>query len=316
MRVDRILSEYDYGRSGLVRWAGFGSLDTVRNSPGVDVFRYRDYRLYLRDTYKCRKDAEYGFSYRSFARSAGFSAPNYLKLVTDGQRNLTPEMAQRFAAALGLRGESADYFCDLVAFNQAATAPERERWYQRLRRYRRYKEVFRLDAAHAAYHSAWYIPAVRELVACSGFREEPHWIARALQPNISAAMAERALKVLLELGLVNRDGEGRLIQSDPLLSTGDDAPLGHHIATYHRAMLERAAEALDNVPRDQREIASLTLNLNAEQARALKQRLYEFRQELLQTFTEPSDAGVPDRVVQVNFQMFPLTRESEKDPQR
>ena len=64
----------------------------------VDVFRYRDYRQYLRDVYGARKQSEYGFSYRAFARKAGLSAPNYLKLVADGQRKLTPEMATRFAA--------------------------------------------------------------------------------------------------------------------------------------------------------------------------------------------------------------------------
>src|ERR1043165_3285087 len=98
----------------------------------VDVFEYRDYRAFLRDVYKARKNSEYGFSYRSFAKRAGLSAPNYLKLVAEGERNLTAEMAGRFAQALGLEAEAAGYFCDLVAFNQASTANERERCYQRL----------------------------------------------------------------------------------------------------------------------------------------------------------------------------------------
>ena len=275
----------------------------------VDIFHYRDYRQYLRDVYAARKKSEYGFSYRAFAKKAGFSAPNYLKLVTEGERNLTPEMSSRFAAALGLSGESADYFCDLVSFNQAATAPERERCYQRLQRYRRYRNVFRLDAAHAAYHAEWYIPALRELIACAGFREDPHWIAQTLQPNITQRQAEQALKVLTELGLLTRDKAGRLMQSEPLLSTGDEQPLGHHVVTFHRAMMARAAEALDHVEREQREIASLTLSLSASQFKAFKERLYEVRQELLQASLETDrSGGPPDRVVQINFQMFPLAR--------
>jgi uncharacterized protein (TIGR02147 family) len=278
----------------------------------VDIFHYRDYRHYLRDVYSARKKSEYGFSYRAFAKRAGLSAPNYLKLVAEGQRNLAPEMATRFAAALGLAGEPADYFCDLVGFNQAASAPERERCYQRLCRYRRYRNAFRLDAAHAAYHSEWFIPAVRELVSCEGFREDPRWIARALRPNISQRQATHALEILEQLGFVVRSADGRLVQRDPLLSTGDDQPLGHHIATFHRAMLERAAEALDHVERDEREIASLTLSLNAAQFQAFKQRLYEVRQELLQASLEETDSnGGPDRVVQINFQMFPLARVDE-----
>jgi len=284
----------------------------VESATGVDVFRYRDYRSYLRDVYAARKKSEYGFSYRAFAKKAGLSAPNYLKLVSEGQRNLTPEMATRFAGALGLRGEAADYFCDLVGFNQASTARERERYYQRLRRYRRYKSSFRLDAAHAAYHSEWYIPAVRELVACAGFREDPRWIASALRPNITQRQAEQALRVLDELGFVQRDANGGLVQSQPVLSTGDDRPLGHHIVSFHRAMLERAADALDHIERDEREVAALTLSLSAEQFKLFKQRLYDVRQELLQAAVEAADAGAPlDRVVQINFQMFPLARVDE-----
>jgi uncharacterized protein (TIGR02147 family) len=275
----------------------------------VDVFEYRDYRAFLRDVYTSRKQTEYGFSYRAFAKRAGSSAPNYLKLVAEGQRNLTAEMAGRFAAALGLNSEAAGYFCDLVAFNQAATAPERERCYQRLQSYRRYRNSFRLDAAHAAYHSEWYIPAIRELAACRGFREDPKWIARRLQPSITARQAQQALGVLEQLGLLVRDGAGRLVQHQAVLSTGDDQPLGHHITTFHRTMLERASDALDGVVREEREIAALTVGLDAARFRQFKERLYELRQELLHLAT--ASGGTPERVVQVNFQMFPLSRVDE-----
>ena len=92
-----------------------------RRSP-VDVFRYLDYRRFLADYYRARKAR--GFSYRAFSRAAGLGAPNYLKLVIDGQRNLTAAMAARFAHACGLSGEGADYFAQLVEFNQAP-APAR-----------------------------------------------------------------------------------------------------------------------------------------------------------------------------------------------
>ena len=310
MERGRILVEYVFARRRLVRSEAECHLEGVTSRVDVDVFRYRDYRQYLRDVYAARKGSEYGFSYRAFARKAGLGAPNYLKLVADGERNLTPEMASRFAQALGMRGEAADYFCDLVSFNQATTTEERERCYQRLRRYRRYKQAFRLDAAHAAYHSEWYIPAVRELIGCDGFKEDPRWIAQALSPSISLQKAEHALRVLEELSLVERDAEGRLVQKEPVVATGDDRPLGHHVLTFHRAMLERAADALDRVPREEREVGALTLSLSAAQHEAFKQRLYEMRQELLEASLE-RDGGPVDRVVQVNFQLFPLARVDE-----
>lgn len=277
-------------------------LESVAGQP--DVFRFRDYRAYLRAFYAHKKRHEYGFSLRAFSKRSGLRSSNYLKLVMDGDRNLTPEMAARFATACGLSGQASAYFCDLCAFNQAKNADERERTYGRLRRFRRYRETYRLDPAQEKYYSQWYIPAIRELCARPDFREDPKWIGRTLTPKVAPRDVERALSVLLELGLLERDGEGRLRQSESLVETAE-GPLSHHVVRFHRAMLERAADALDDTPRDEREIASLTLCLSEGQLEELKRRLVRIREELLHVFQSDDDAR---RVVQVNFQLFPLSK--------
>jgi len=276
----------------------------------VDVFRFRDYRAFLREYYERNKQRKSGYSLRAFSQVTGLRSPNYLKLVMDGDRNLTEPMALRFAEGCGLTGEAVEYFCELVAFNQARVARERELHYERLKRFTRFRKVHKLDAAQSAYHSEWYIPAVRELVARADFDEDPAWIAGTLLPPISAAQAKRALTVLLDLGLLVRDAAGRLAQPEALVET-PEGPLGHHVVEFHRAMMAHAAQALDLVPRADREIASLTLCLSAEQFEQLKGELSMFRSLLLQRYQANADA---QRVVQLNFQMFPLSnaRESEK----
>jgi uncharacterized protein (TIGR02147 family) len=259
----------------------------------------------LRDYYHKRKACEDGFSLRAFSSNTGLRSPNYFKLVMDGDRNLTSEMAVRFAESCGLTGEARDYFCALVAFNQAKSAKERQRCYELITRFAQYRKTYTLDAAQAEYHSYWYIPAIRELVVRRDFSEDPHWIAHTLLPNISPAQAKSALKVLLKLGLLVRDpATGRLIQRDPLVET-PEGPLGHHVVEYHRAMMALAADALDRVPRQEREIASLTLCLSEAQAANLKTELEELRQSLLQRYR--ADDGA-ERVVQLNVQMFPLSK--------
>ena len=227
--------------------------------------------------------------------------------ITAGCANLTPEVAIRFAKACGLRGQAAEYFTELVAFNQAKRAEERERAYARLAGFRRHRSVHRLDAAQTAYYSTWYLPAIRELCARSDFVEDARWIARTLRPAVASRDVERALSTLLKLGLLARDDTGRLRQVDPLVETAP-GPLPHQITRYHRAMMDRASEALDSVPRDEREIASLTLCLSEAQIAELKDRLAHLRDELLHTFQSGDDAR---RVVQINFQMFPLSAKEE-----
>jgi uncharacterized protein (TIGR02147 family) len=70
-------------------------------------------------------------------------------------------------------------------------------------------------------------------------------------------------------------------------------------------MMNRAAEAMDEIPASERDISSLTMCLGPDGLARLKERIQRFRRELLELSTL-EDA--PRQVVQVNFQLFPLTR--------
>lgn len=269
----------------------------------IDVFDYLDYRAYLRDAYLDGKKRR-GLSYRGFSRRVGLKSPNFLKRVIDGERNLSEEMAPRFAKALGLAGEAAAYFADLVRFNQARTATQRNAAYASLTGSRRYRKVRKLELAHAAYHATWYLPAIRELAARSDFREDPRWIAATLVPSIAIGDVTRALRTLLDLGLLVRDENGALRQGDPIVSTGPETS-GLHIANYHRTMMERASAAIDGIAPADRDISSLTLCLGEDGMRRLKDRVQRFRRELLELSAVEDD---PVQVVQLNFQLFPLSR--------
>jgi len=267
----------------------------------VDVFRYLDYRLFLADYYRAGKGR--GFSYRNFSRAARLRSPNYLKLVIEGQRNLTVEMAERFAAACRLKGDDAEYFVELVRLNQAASDAERNQAYRRLSGFQRYRQAQRLELAHAAYHANWYVPAIRELIGSPGFREDPDWIAQRLLPPISSRRAAQALESLLTLGLIERNESGELARHAAVVSTGAQTA-SMHIGNYHRAMLKRAEKAIEEVPAARRDISSLTLRVRESSIPQLKSRLARFRRELLE-LEEHEDDG--DQVLQLNLQLFPLT---------
>ena len=82
------------------------------------ITEYEDYRLYLRDFYEERKKTSV-FSWREFAKLAGFSSSGYLKLVCDGKTRLSKIGAVKVAPAMGLAGFQADYFCLMVEFCDA-----------------------------------------------------------------------------------------------------------------------------------------------------------------------------------------------------
>jgi uncharacterized protein (TIGR02147 family) len=270
----------------------------------VDVFAYRDYRAFLRAYSERQRAEKSGFSPAEFIKRAGLRSPNYFKLVVDGERNLTPDLAHRFAEACGLRDDSVAYFCALVAFNQAKTARERDLHYETLQGFRRFRAAHRLDGAQSAYHAEWYIPTIYELAGCVDFDADPRAIAKRLLPPISPKQAKDALDVLAELGLLVPDASGRLRPAESIVQT-PDGPLGHHVVQYHRTMMQRAAEALDHVPRAEREVASLTIAVSEQRMLELKAELEAFRHRLAQRYQADAHA---ERVVQVNFQLFPLSK--------
>jgi uncharacterized protein (TIGR02147 family) len=286
------------------------STRSKRSRAPVDVFRYRDYREFLAAFYAHAKPG--GLSYRGFARTAGLGAPNYLKLVIDGKRNLSSQMAERFASACHLNAESTEYFGLLVAFNQAESDTRRNELHEQLTRFARFRSAQRLDLAQKEYHSSWFIPAIRELLSCSELIEDPEWIAAQLEPAITEQEAAHALDVLERLGLVERDASGRLRQATRAVTTGQQAS-GLYIRNYHVELMQRAVHAMHHLPADERYISALTLSVSASTLAEVKARVVAFRQELVAL----CDADpAPSRVIQLNLQLFPLSRPvpSKKDP--
>ncbi len=275
---------------------------TKRTRAPVDVFRHRNYREFLAAFYAQGKSG--GLSYRGFARAAKLGAPNYLKLVIDGKRNLSPDMAERFAAACRLNEEATAYFKLLVEFDQAESDDERNALHERLARFSRFRTSQRLDLAQKEYHSSWYIPAVRELCACPAFREDPAWIAASLEPAISEKEAVHALEVLARLGLLERNESGQLVQSSRAVSTGQQAT-GLYIRNYHAELMQRALHAMHHLSPDERYISALTLSASASTLSEVRRRVLQFRQELVELCdADPS----PSQVIQLNLQLFPLSR--------
>jgi uncharacterized protein (TIGR02147 family) len=170
-----------------------------------DIFTYTDYRSFLRDYYLAAKAHHPRFSHRYFARRAGFTSPNFLKMVMDGDRNLGKERVDAVADALGLDVEERHFLAHLVAFNQPDTHAERNRYFDRIAATRRFRDARQLDGTYFEYLSHWYYPAIREMVGRADFREDPVWVAGQLLPAVKPAQAAAALEALLRLGLLQRD---------------------------------------------------------------------------------------------------------------
>lgn len=271
------------------------------------IYDFLDYRQFLRSFYEAEKARLPAFSYRYFARKAGFSSPNFLQLVIEGQRNLGKDSVERFVKALKLPAEEANFFRDLVAFNQAKNISEKNLYFEKVVQSRRFQVWRKLDGALLEYLRHWYYPAIRELAGRADFRDDPGWIADQLWARVSREEIARALGVLESLQLLVRGPDGRLSRGEPTVSTGPEARGAAKVvaAAFLRQMLERASESIDAVPPERRDVGSITVAVKKETIPELQERIRKFRRELLDRCDQDRD---PTEVYQVNIQLFPLTK--------
>jgi uncharacterized protein (TIGR02147 family) len=267
-----------------------------------DVLHYSNYRTYLADYYEFKKAESPVFSYRYFALKAGISSPNYLKLVMDGKRNLSKKSLVKFTAALGFKRLRAEFFENLVFFNQAETLAERNAYYGDILRTRAKAGLKKLDEAQFQLFSNWRHIAVRELAALKGFRADAGWVAKRLGKGVTEKEAEESLKVLSSLGLLRKTANG-LMQNDVNITTSDEVR-SLLVKNYHHQMIRLADTALDALPAARRDISSVTIPIRAKDFGKLKEHIQLMRKEL---FNLAAEAGSGEDVVQVNIQLFPLT---------
>lgn len=268
------------------------------------VFEYVDYRAFLRDHFEVSKATNANYSHRFFARRAGLSSSNFLKLVMDGKRNLGPTTIEKFVKALKLPPDEAAFFADLVALDQAQTVADKNRAFERVAANRRFRVARRLEGPLFKYLTHWYYPAVRELAGRPDFRDDPAWVAEQLMPKINLRQARAALTTLRQLGLLVEDEHGRLVRGDTSLTTGHEVR-SIVIPAYHRQMIEQAAASIENVAPDARDVSALTVCVKASSVDDLKQRIRRFREEMLHRCDEEVE---PEQVYQLCIQLFPLSR--------
>lgn len=268
-----------------------------------DVLQYTNYRVYLRDYYEYKKSTTAAFSLRFFAEKAGLSSHAHLKLTIDGKRNITKNTVTKLIHGLGLENQRAAYFESLVFFNQATTDEDKKVYYAQLVKASPRSKLHKMDKAQLRIFKEWHHSAILEMVGLKDFRPIPDQISKRLRGLITPAQVTESLNLLLELGLLVKTANGYR-QSNPLITT-DDEVQDIMVKMYHNQMLALSVRMLNDLPGPERDISALTFGIKRSDFANLKKHLQLMRKELLDFSAK---AGEAEDVVQINLQLFPLTR--------
>lgn len=270
----------------------------------IEIYSYTNFRKLLEDYYvQEKKKAPDKVSYRFLAKRAGFSSPNFLHLVIKGKKNLGHESIHRMARVMGLNKRESLFFESLVLFNQCTDPQEKSLAFEKVISFREYRNAKKLVLDQYDYFSKWYYPVIREMVNLDNFQEDPLWVSRTINPQITVAEASEALSKLESLGLIKRSAAGRLCQTDSNLTTEEEVA-STALAKFHEMMIRHGLESLKKTA-DEREISGLTMSLSAEQFHQVRQKIREFHREI-QKLIADNGQDSPKQICQLNFQLFHL----------
>lgn len=275
------------------------------------IFEFTDYHQFFKAFYLFNKSKKRSFSFRYLARYSDVSASMFAAIV-NGKRRISVTIAEKIAEAFNLSRRETDYLLALIGFEKAKNHLEKNDAFSRIINLRGQSSLKFLDTDQYEYYSHWYHSAIRELISLPIFKEDTSWIAQMLLPNITTLQAQKSLDLLQRLAIIQRDEAGNLRQTNKAISSDYEIHT-LSIRNFSREMIDRAKESLETVPVELREISGITLGISSACVDRIKQRIRMFKEEIITMAVD--DKTDSSDVYQLNFQFFPIVKNSNKKNQ-
>lgn len=287
------------------------SLESGPSLKPPSLSQYLDFRRYLRDFYEFKRKTTpglRGYSYSVFSAAANIRSPNYLKLIIDGQRNLSDEMVRKFARALHLQRLEGEEFFWLVSYGQESDPLRRNQHLQKLTAVRVQKQIERGEILAEQWRRVpdWVTWILYAMADQKNVDFTPQMLKPLFRGKASEEAIRLALEKLFELGQFTRDAQGQVRKSRELMDAASDIP----VALVRKLQTELnylGMESLFQDEADEREFGALTLSLTPEEFAKIKFELRQMRKRLHRDTAVARSQKPGDRVYQLNIQLFPVT---------
>ena len=270
-----------------------------------NIFEYQNYRTYLKDYYSEQKAQKKRFSYRYFSEKAGVNSASFLYYIIENKRNLTGSSILKISQAIGHSREEADYFENLVFFNQANTIHAKTLYYSRIVEVRKPFDIQIIPLDRYEYYSTWHHSVIREIVTFFDFRDNYAKLGAILQPPISAKEARASIVLLEKLGFIEKDQQGLYHQTSNVIGVHPQPSDTFIIEKFQMEMLQVALKSYEKIPIYERMSSSTTFSISEETFKLFKMKAREFRKELAEIARLDQSQ---ECVYQLTMNFFPVTR--------
>ncbi len=285
----------------------------VLDLPLPIVSEYLDYRLYLSDFFKFKKDSFKNhltpYTTATFAAASGIKSPQYLKLIIEGERNLSEKSISQFSKALGLKKEETLDFRLLVLSNQETDPSKRSMLLKELMDYRVAIKLKNGQISPQMFDSVpdWVAWVLYEVTQLKDVSFDVKFLQKLLRSKASAHQIQKSLNALVTSGLlVNTPDQSGYSKGRLLTEQSDQIP----VELVRHLQAELMFLALDSLYQDSpsdREFGSATMALTQSEFEEVRFKLRQLRKSLQKDNSSKRTHELGERVYQLNMQLYPVT---------
>jgi uncharacterized protein (TIGR02147 family) len=266
-----------------------------------EIYRYDEYRLYLKDLFQNCKETEH-LTYRSFAARAGFSNPGFIVDVIKGRRKLSDESQKKIVSGFRLKDNEAEFFRLLVSYAQAKDENVREDTYKTILFRRNRSSFTRIDSTIVKYYQDFRYTLVRNAIDACDFRGDWTKLSRFFNPIIPETALKNYVRDLCEWGLVTQDERGRYATTRTRKLIEPPTTLYHLVREMNKEWIRQAHDAVEKIPAEDRHISTMVFAVSDKNYEEIRSRIEKFREEIF-ALIEHDDT--PQRVAQLSVQYIP-----------
>ncbi len=250
-----------------------------------------DHRKFLQTQLEIKKAKNPSYSLRAFAQWLEIS-PAHLSQLISGIRPMTNKVSTKIIHKFNFSPAEKSEFIESMHFSYIEKDLKPD------------GDFFLLQEDEFQLISDWHHFAILSCLDLKGSNTKHSWFAKRL--GVEVEVIDQAIERLVRLEIIAKKS-GKYQQIKKPLRTTNNVPVSA-IRKYHHKNLELAAEKMESVSMDMRELTSITMAINPKKIQLAKELMTDFKRRL----AEVLEHGEKTEVYTFSAQLFPNTILEEK----
>jgi uncharacterized protein (TIGR02147 family) len=266
------------------------------------IYSYHNYQDYISDMVGFLKSNDKSLNNKKMATILDIT-PSYFSMILNKKREVSGELILKFSELFKLSDQETSFLELLISFNTAKGDLNKSKFLERMKGFKKYRELNPVESAWHSYMSNWLNVVIREMTALDDFSSDPKWIQSQLSFPASLEDVKKSLDFLIKNKIVKQDEQGKYLKPDYQISCMDSV-YRNALISFHKQFLELASQAATYIDTDHRRLLGHCVALkqeNVEEAKKIIEEAYA-RLRGLQDSNDESDS-----VYFMELALFPLT---------